>query len=58
MPHKDRPLMCRLYPWIAVPCYGPEQEDVAVRLLLETSCSNWIAFGENRESAMKEFENG
>ena len=56
--HDERPLMCRLYPWIAVPCYGPEQEDAAVRLLLEPTCPNWKAFGDNYDTAKKEFENG
>jgi Fe-S-cluster containining protein len=59
MPYEERPLMCRLYPWIAVPILGTRQKDAYTDLLLyTTTCPQWKAFGDDYDIARKEFENG
>ena len=58
MAYEDKPLMCRLFPWIAVPILNDLHKDAHNDLLLTMRCPQWRAFGENYESAMKEFENG
>lgn len=57
--HEFRPLMCRLYPWVAVPLVGPLPEDTKVRLFLAADqCPHWKYFGDNYPQAKEEFDNG
>ena len=57
--HARRPLMCRIFPWMAVPVYGPDKEDIEVRLFLAAhECPHWKHFGDNYLQAKEEFDNG
>jgi len=56
--YEDRPLMCRLFPWVIAPILGDTHREAHHDLLLTMRCPQWKAFGENYEFALKEFENG
>ena len=59
MPHADRPMMCRLFPFVAFRVYTDLQEAAHLELFLHSSrCPNWKAFGDNYDAAVKELENG
>lgn len=52
IPHKSKPVICRLYPWIPYNFEGDEWE-----LLLDvTACANWEVYGKKHVDVTKEFD--
>ena len=59
IPHDKRPMMCKIFPFIAIPVYTDIRQEAHLELFLHTArCPNWKAFGDNYEAIKQEFENG
>lgn len=59
VPHEHKPMVCKLFPFMAVQVYSDKKDESHWELvLLVNRCANWKAFGDNYDTAMKEFENG
>jgi len=59
MPYEQRPLLCKIFPWIAIPVYQDDIKDAKAQLFLSAGrCPQWKAFGDNYKEVLKEFENG
>lgn len=57
--HDERPLMCRLWPYLLLPVYEDDAKDAHYKLLLDVErCPNWRAYGDDYDAVMQEFENG
>jgi len=54
MEYKDRPLACRLAPFILVPLYNGDKNNITVDLLLTLTCLKWREFGEYYAEIIKE----
>lgn len=59
MPYAERPLICRLFPWMYIPVYTDANTEITYILALTAHrCPNWKAFSDNYDIVKKEFENG
>jgi Fe-S-cluster containining protein len=55
MPYDERPLVCRLFPWVSVPFYTSTKDDAMNELvLLVGRCPQWRVFGELYEQTKEE----
>lgn len=59
IPYAERPMICKMFPYLPIPVYQDDIKDVHYKLLLDVErCPQWKAFGDNYDAAIKEFENG
>ena len=58
MPYEERPLMCRIFPWVAIPVYHDDYSVQPKLFLAAARCPQWKAFGDNYDVIRQEFENG
>lgn len=58
MPYEERPLMCRIFPWVAIPVYQDDYSVLPKLFLAAARCPQWKAFGDNYDVIRQEFENG
>lgn len=54
IPHDERPLNCRLYPFVRIKAYGENRQVVDELLLATKTCPFWRELGAKRDEAMEE----
>jgi Fe-S-cluster containining protein len=57
--YSERPLVCKIYPWVPVLATADEQKEPIHKLMLDVArCEQWKAFGDYYAEFKQEYENG
>lgn len=57
LPYPDRPLACRIYPFVAMPAINTDLKIEIIPLLAVQTCPHWDIFGKGVEDVKQEIKN-